>query len=422
MSRGQPADRSGVGDIPAIERYASDRDALVERLGLAGEGANNQRRRHEALRARIFRFLHTETEAGSARLERARPACGAAEGLPRVVLTGAPPERARAAGVLFRPVYSDILAAFFSEVFPPGPRRIAGKAALRAMVFRLPSDLRAEISALADAGGVGRGEALALTVSGDTHVTIACSTIAVGAPRSATGSLLVGRNLDFTGFGLSDVAAHLTVHRPAPGSSEIPHAALGWLGLWGIHTGWNAAGLCLGNMQAYNVKPASPRGPLELFSGRMPTSWAFTRMLRSCRTVAEAIDFARAHQPLSSTNLMLGDATGDAAVLEWGPLGLALRRMTDSVVFSTNFFLDSSMTDEVPGCWRLGVLRERLAPAQSPTIDVARVKSLLDEVNQGELTLHSVVFEPAARRLHIATGLPPSSRGPWMEFPWDPGW
>ena len=46
-------------------------------------------------------------------------------------------------------------------------------------------------------------------------------------------------------------------------------------------------------------------------------------------------------------------------------------------------------------------------------LDVAAVKEALHAVNQGEMTVHSMVFEPTARRLHLAMGRGPITGGPF---------
>lgn len=371
--------------------------------------------------------------------------------IPTLHLYGPPAERARQAGALLAPVLGDLLDEFLRRAAPSAPTRWGMDAFLALMTRRVPRDLQVEIRALARAAGVSTSRALALTLMGDFHAAMACSTIVVEPPLAAPESLVFGRNLDFIGYGLADVAAVLAVHHPAGGgedgpdgqnrrdgqngqggrdgrsglgeeSGEIPYASLGWAGLWGTHTGWNAAGLCLGNMQAYNPKPDSPTGPLHMLSGKTPTSWAYTRLLRSCRTVREALAALDAITPLSPTNLMLADATGESALVEWDIQRHRVRRAEGGRLFATNYYIHPEVRGEAVDCWRMNLLEQAFAdltPGAPGRVDAAAMSRLLDSVNQGDLTLHSIVFEPKARRIRLAASRAPSSEGPWETIPWN---
>jgi len=319
------------------------------------------------------------------------------------------------------------LDEFLRQAAPGASARWGMRAFLSLLARRMPSDLRDEIRAMAHVAGVSASGALTLTVMGDFHAALGCSTIVIEPPLVASGRLLFGRNLDFVGYGLSDVAALLLVHHPADNSGEIPHASLGWAGLWGIHTGWNAAGLCLGNMQVYNPGVDSPSGTLHMLSGRTPTSWAYARLLRHCGTVREALDKLASIAPLSPTNVMLADASGDAALVEWDLRRHRVRRPEQGKLFATNYFLHPEMRGEEVECWRLLLLervfadldRRSRSTAEDTPLEAQDLVALLDAVNQGDLTLHSVVFEPAGRRVHLAAAAaPPSTGGQWDTLPW----
>ncbi len=435
--------------------------------GPPGLSADPERlRRLSELRTQVRACLSQSAAWGPSRLIPAGERIGG-DGdplpVPALLLPGDPLERAEQAGALLSPFLAPLMSVFLREAVPSALRRWGLGAGLRLLIRRIPADLRREIRVLARAAGIAPSRALALSVMGDFHVTLGCSTLVVQPPLSAPETLLFGRNLDFLGYGLSDAAAILQVHRVPPGSGELSHASLGWAGLWGIHTGWNAAGLCLGNMQVYNPRPDSPRGPLQMLSGRCPTSWAYATLLRTCRTVREALERLDAIDPLSPTNLMMADFTGEAALVEWDIRRRHVRRPAGGHLFATNYFINPEMTDDPVDCWRAARLEETFSsldsagpvparlhqssiqpvppsshpgphasrsvfnPFSSPVgegslsvpVTVGAVRALLHQVNQGELTLHSVVFEPMARRIHVAAGHPPSSQGPWSVLPWD---
>jgi isopenicillin-N N-acyltransferase like protein len=56
---------------------------------------------------------------------------------------------------------------------------------------------------------------------------------------------------------------------------------------------------------------------------------------------------------------------------------------------------------------------EKLSLAQAmDKLDVSDVAQKLDEANMGELTVQSMIFEPAALKLHLAIGACPASSLP----------
>ena len=47
-----------------------------------------------------------------------------------------------------------------------------------------------------------------------------------------------------------------------------------------------------------------------------------------------------------------------------------------------------------------------------PKLDLAAVARKMDAVNQGKMTIHTMIFEPASLRLHLAVGAGPVSAQP----------
>ena len=380
----------------------------------------NDRKRIGRIRAEVVRWREKAQTAGKGRLIPARPRGAQGSGLkiPVMYLQGSGPERAKQAGAMTKSIFSILLAEFFRQIAPDMMARIMVEGMLMPLAQKLPQDMRQELQKLAKVSDLPLRHAIAFSVMGDFHLGMGCATVVVSAPLTNPNQIIFGRNLDFIGFGLSDVGALLSVHCPDEGSDEIPYASLGWVGLWGVHTGWNAAGLCLGNMQAYNYKDDVPRGPTALLSGRVPTSWAYTTLLRQSRTVAEALDLIAEIKPLAPTNLMLADATGDAALVEWDSNRYRVRRSEKGKLFSTNFFIHPDMMGDSYECWRTGALRHYFRRRTAP-IDAETMRVILNDIHQGELTLHSVVFEPAAGKIHFTTDEPPSSSGEWFKIPWN---
>ena len=97
------------------------------------------------------------------------------------------------------------------------------------------------------------------------------------------------------------------------------------------------------------------------------------------------------------------------AVYEATPKTVVMRPAQDGLCTCTNHFCSPELA--VPGvlCWRYDKLQ---AYRQRPKLAVADVARALDEVNQGKATLHSLIFEPAVLRVHIAMGPGPATKRP----------
>jgi hypothetical protein len=337
-------------------------------------------------------------------------------------------ERALQAGEFLRPFLGMLLGQFLRSAIPSRWLRFGVRAGLAPLWLRMPLELRRELLALSHGAGIPAPLVLAPMLAGDLHVLLGCSTFVALPPMTAPDTLLFGRNLDFDDFRLADIATLLTVHHPPAGSDDLPYAGLGWAGVWGTFTGWNAAGLCLSNMQAYNPPLNSPGGIGALFAGATPTSWAYTMLLRECRNVEEALRRVGGLRPISATNLMLADRSGRAALVEWDANGHRVREPENGCLYATNFFLHPEMAGETMPCHRLEEIeRQRrlwekhvgAGGSCAPPLPAEWIRRLLGRIHQNEFTLHTVLFRPCERRVEVAVGPPPSALQPWQVFPWD---
>ena len=96
------------------------------------------------------------------------------------------------------------------------------------------------------------------------------------------------------------------------------------------------------------------------------------------------------------------------AVLEMTPKTVVLRRGEDGICVCTNHFRTSELA-LFKWCRRYGRLVES---QKTPKIDPAYVAGKMDEVNQGRMTVQTMVFEPVPLVLHLGIGECPSSSQP----------
>jgi hypothetical protein len=269
-------------------------------------------------------------------------------------------------------------------------RAIALTAAQAFERYMLPEH-RAEVVALArDTALDERAVALAQCFL-DLQPSTACSTVTLPASAAPDGIARFGRNLDFPSRDIADKRTVILIYHPA---GRYAFAAITWPGLIGVLSGMNEHGLTLANMEV----PRAPRLPTA-----MPYTLLYRMVLERCRTVDEAIQLLKTTPRQSANNLMLMDASGARAVVEITPQSLIVRRgRPHSALLSTNHQRGQDASTPGRG-WRYDCLSRESAAAFGH-IGLPQVERMLADTAQGNLTLQSMVFEPATRRLYLATG------------------
>ena len=120
--------------------------------------------------------------------------------------------------------------------------------------------------------------------------------------------------------------------------------------------------------------------------------------------IEEAEKLLRATKRTTMLNLAVCDRNS-GAVLEMTPRNVVLRRGEDGLCACTNRFRTKKLA-VFPWCHRYAKL---MKSKNLETIGLAEVAKRLDEVNQGRLTVQTMIFEPVPLRLHLAIGSCPSS-------------
>ncbi len=271
------------------------------------------------------------------------------------------------------------------------------------MESRFPPDHLKELDAAVKASGLGadmRDLVLTSNVFWDIKGIGGCSALLVESSRSGTGGPLFGRNFDMPTFGVLDKFTIVTVYRP-----ERKHAfvSIGFPGLVGVPSGMNDAGLALA---ALDVREAND-GSSRFNAAGTPYPLLFRRVLEECRTVAEAEKLLREAQRTTYLNLAICDKTA-AAVFEMTPKTLNVRRAVDGLCACTNHFRSKELATSTK-CKRFDQLEKSWQQAALGLHDVGKQ---LDAVNQGAMTVQTMIFEPAALKLHLAIGPCPTSALP----------
>jgi hypothetical protein len=279
----------------------------------------------------------------------------------------------------------------------------------RRLYANVPAPYRAELEAVAAARPDGGRLVPANTLFDMSHMGLrplfGCSSFVVPPHRSATGGVLFGRNLDFYPLGYLHEFSLITAYRPA--AARLGFVSLGFPAVVGCFSGMNEAGLCLARHEVFG-----PNVRRSFDAGGVPFAVALREVLETCRTAGEAAARLARVRHATVNIVVLADAA-EAGVLELTPEGVYERPAKDEFVGCSNHFLhpavaNPSQVNAYQTLDRLSALRE-CAAAAGPVVGVDGVWAALGRVQQGELTLQSMVFDPAGRAVHAAFGPGPTT-------------
>ena len=330
-------------------------------------------------------------------------------GLPVLTVSGGPAEIGAAVGALaLRPAPrmaaypASLLRKYRAGWLVPVLARLG-----EWMVRRFEPAYREELDAIASAAGVERRWLVIGNTLFDLKKVLACSAVAVEGPRSATGAPLLARNLDYPSEGYAHEYSLVTVYRPR---GKLAFASVGFPGLVGVLSGMNEAGLALAVLEVYQ----SPLFVRRLDPGGVPYGLCLRQVLEECATIEEARAMLSRLRRTTLYNLALADR-GRAAVFEVTPARVHERRAEGGVCTCTNHFRLPALQCGFPLNFYRTFDRQRTlgqAKRRWPRFGVPELHRSLHAASQGDHTLQTMVFEPAALRLHLAAGELPASAGP----------
>lgn len=273
-----------------------------------------------------------------------------------------------------------------------------------AMLPQFPADHRKELDAIVKTG-LDRDKVVVGNTMFDLKKSIACSALHVSGERSLTKGPLFGRNLDYPSLGYVQEYSLVTVYRT---TGKRPFVAIGFPGLVGCLSGMNDAGLSLGVLEIYSVKDG-----IEKFDAKgTPYALCYRRLLEECATVAEAEKLLRSMRRTTTTCLAICDKE-TAAVFEITPKELVVRKSVDGISTCTNHFCTKELRPDNEE--RLFRSLERLETLEKcrkqDKLSIADVHQSMHAVCNKATTMQTMVFEPAALKLHLAIGTCPASAG-----------
>ncbi len=299
---------------------------------------------------------------------------------------------ARQYAAALAPAYQVLNEKYLGKVLAdPLLRGLAGTLAMNYEAKLRPEHL-AEIKSLAAALPAKESDVMLANCFLDLMPMVACSTVTLPADAAPDRVARFARNLDFDSFNVADKNSVVFLYHP---EGRYAFAAIGWPGMIGAVSGMNEHGLCLSNMEV-------TRGPGLAVRG-MPYTLLYRTILERCKTVDEAIQLLQDTPRQTANNLMLMDAGGQRAVVEINPEKNVVRRgQAQTALISTNH--QRGQDADRPGlCARYDYLHDT-TKNEYGKIGRTEVVSLLEHVQQGNLTMQSMIFEPANRVLYLAVG------------------
>lgn len=324
------------------------------------------------------------------------------DGVPVLTVRGTPSEIGEQIGTLaLKPAAKAIalVDAFADRQIPPQLRSFAN-VAMQAMYSQFPAEYRQELESMAEAAGVSMQSLILANTIIDLQELVGCSSLMVAASQSATGGPIYGRNMDLPYVeGLAEFSL-LIIYIPDKGNAFAMPNLPGFLML---ASGMNDQGLALGSQSVGPPRDGTPRfSPTGISS-----AVAGRRLIEGCDQVADVQHWLAANRLARGVSIAACDPESQA-VFEVTTTRV-LTRSDAGICSATNHYRIAELAADTD-CPRYAKLE---ALKKSAPLDLNVVKEALHAVHQGDLTVHSMVFEPQIRRLHLAMGPGPVTNNPF---------
>jgi predicted choloylglycine hydrolase len=318
------------------------------------------------------------------------------QGIPLLILEGSPERMGEAHGRLLAEECRALMDSYLKPAAIMSGGLLAMEKRALKMKSHVPERYLKELEAMAKAVDVDFSFLLTGNAFPDIYRGGGCSTLAAAGEASKEGEPLLGRNLDFFSMGVLDKCGLLIIFKP---QGYHRFASVTWPALNGVLSAMNEKGLCCAVMEVRNGR--------RDFNG-MPSTYLFRRVMEEASTVEEALKILESANKVASNNLILLDRSGVSAVAEIGPGHFAARMAEQGAVAGTNHHRIGTKT--AFECHRYEKLMKYVDENRG-AVDVEGMKQVLNRVNQGMLTVQSMVFEPRTLTLHLSMGKIPATRG-----------
>ena len=243
---------------------------------------------------------------------------------------------------------------------------------------------------------------------------VGCTSFAVWNERTADGSLLIGRNLDF--YAGDDFAENKVVYFIKPDLGH-PYMSVSWPGMIGVVSGMNMEGLTVTINAGKSDIPWVAKTPIAILA---------REILQYAKNIDEAIAIAKKREVFVSESIMIGSANdGKAVLLEVSPNHFGVYDVANSskLICANHFQSDTYKDDknnskqilESHSKYRFDRMEELLEESEKVTpteaVKILRDKNGLKEKAIGFgnekalnqlLAHHGIVFKPEQKLVWVS--------------------
>jgi len=243
---------------------------------------------------------------------------------------------------------------------------------------------------------------------------VGCTSFAVWNEKTADGSLLIGRNLDF--YAGDDFAENKVVYFIKPDLGH-PYMSVSWPGMIGVVSGMNYEGLTVTINAGKSDIPWVAKTPIAILA---------REILQYAKNIDEAIAIAKKREVFVSESIMIGSANdGKAVLLEVSPNHFGVYDVANSseLICANHFQSDTYKDDknnskqilESHSKYRFDRMEELLEESEKVTpteaVKILRDKNGLKEKAIGFgnekalnqlLAHHGIVFKPEQKLVWIS--------------------
>ncbi|MDH5682403.1 MAG: C45 family peptidase [Spirochaetota bacterium] len=328
------------------------------------------------------------------------------KGIPVLHLYGSPKERGNAMGRLVREQVKVLVSHFLHKMLPPKKWPVAHSKA-KQLEKNIPAEYIEEMKGLSESSGIAYKDILLANTFLEMQSTIYCSVFTAHKEKSASGKLILGRNLDFESFNVAHLYDLIVVHHLSKDHSVV---SIGWPGLIGVISGMNSRGLSATML-------VSLTGGWESVTDKVPSTIAYRMLLDREHSVKGAYRFFRNRTIASSNNLAVADSHNESAVFELSPVRKTrIRRPTNNFLYCTNYFLveeGKSQRDK-----RYSYLQGKASTYSKhrEKVNLPRLKSILRKVALGRNNLQAMILQPEDRKIYLSMDKIPAASGTYLEL------
>ncbi|MEW6356580.1 MAG: C45 family peptidase [Planctomycetota bacterium] len=273
----------------------------------------------------------------------------------------------------------------------------------------LPEDFRRELRALADAAEVAYEKIVALQLFGDVNRASFCTFFAAFDEATRTGEPIIGRNMDYDDYGVSEYGAVLIHFKPKNG---LAFFTVSWAGVINGWTAMNEKGVVAANNTGYGTIENSMEG--------VSTCFMLRKVVQFADTVEKGIEIVKTTPRACGTILLIaGGHPPDAAAVEYDHKDLVVRRARGGVIVADNDFgllhQKEPRKPDPQGTYRYDVLWNLIEKDRGK---IDRNMNLIgaEGVPIESMNVHSALLFPRDLRFRVAMGKIPAFKQPYRKF------